>query len=377
MRTSQAVVVMVVAGALAGGCAEPKASESRPEQPVTTARVSAAAVQPPIRYSASITPFDQVALAFKSTGYVDDVLQRRGADGRLRAAQAGDRIDKGAVLARLRESDYRERVNQGRAKLAEAEASLTKSRLDVERARALFAADSLTKPELDATQASFDAASARVAAARADVDLAASALRDCMLVSPASGVVLERRIEVGTLAGAGTVGFVLGDLSAVKARFGVPDVMVSSVTLGDTIEVNVEAIAAAPFAGRITAIAPTADPQSRVFDIEVTIPNQDGRLRPGMIGTVALAAQTAAAAAPPALTVPLTAIVRSPADAGQFAVMVVDRQQGVDVARLRRVELGEVMGNAIAIRDGVKAGEQIVVSGATLLVDGTRVKVLP
>jgi RND family efflux transporter MFP subunit len=380
MRTSCAVVAIVVAGALVSGCAEPKASEPRAAQPVKTERVMPVPAPPAIRYSASIEAFEQVQLAFKSTGYVDELLQRKGADGRVRAAQAGDRVPKGAVLARVRDTDYRERVNQGRAKLAEAEASLTKSRLDLERARSLFGSESLTKPELDAAQASFDAAEARVTAARADIDLAVSALRDCALVSPASGVVLERRIEVGTLAGAGTVGFVLGDLSAVKARFGIPDSMVQSVTLGDPITVIVEAIAATPFAGRVTAIAPTADPQSRVFDVEVTIPNQNGPLRPGMIGTVALDARpgaTATAARPQPLTVPLTAVIRSQAGTGQFAVLVVERQNNVDIARMRRVELGEVMGNAIAVLKGIAPGEQVVTSGATLLVDGDPVRVVP
>lgn len=380
MRTSCAVVAIVVAGALVSGCAEPKASEPKAAQPVKTERVALASAQPAIRYSASIEPFEQVPLAFKSTGYVDELLQRKGADGRVRAAQAGDRVPKGAVLARVRDTDYRERVNQGRAKLAEAEASLTKSRLDLERARSLFGAESLTKPELDAAQASFDAAEARVTAARADIDLAVSALGDCALVSPASGVVLERRIEVGTLAGAGTVGFVLGDLSAVKARFGIPDSMVQSVTLGDPITVIVEAITATPFAGRVTAIAPTADPQSRVFDVEVTIPNQNGPLRPGMIGTVALHARPGAAATTvqsQPLTVPLTAVVRSQAGTGQFAVLVVERQNNVDIARMRRVELGEVMGNAIAVLKGIAPGEQVVTSGATLLVDGDPVRVVP
>ena len=65
--------------------------------------------------------------------------------------------------------------------------------------------------------------------------------------------------------------------------------MIQSVHPGEAIDVTVEAVAATTFAGRVTAIAPTADPQSRVFDVEVTIPNPDGRLRPGMIGTVAVA----------------------------------------------------------------------------------------
>ena len=381
MRTSCAVVAIIAAGTLVSGCAEPKASEPKAAQPVKTQRVTLAPAQPAIRYSVSIEPFEQVQLAFKSTGYVDDLLQRRGADGRVRAAQAGDRVAKGAVLARVRDTDYRERVNQSRARLAEADASLTRSRLDLERARTLFGAESLTRPELDAAHAAFDAAEARVTAARADIDLAVNALGDCALVSPASGVVLERRIEVGTLAGAGTVGFVIGDVSAVKARFGVPDSMVQSVTPGDSITVIVEAVAATPFAGRVTAIAPTADPQSRVFDVEVTIPNQNGLLRPGMIGTVALDARRPGGAAtttpPQPLTVPLTAIVRSPAGTGEFAVVVVERQNNADIARMRRVELGEVMGNAIAVLKGIASGEQVVTSGATLLVDGDPVRVVP
>ena len=81
--------------------------------------------------------------------------------------------------------------------------------------------------------------------------------------------------------------------------------------------------------------------------------------------------------AQPVLAVPLTAVVRSEAGTGQFAVLVVQREKNLDVARVRRVELGEVMGNLIAVRTGVTPGERVVVSGATLLVDGTPVQVVP
>ena len=377
MRTDGTIAAIIALGSLVSGCSQPNASEPKPAQPVKTQAATAALPTSTVRYSASIEAFEQVPLAFKATGYVDDVLRRAGADGKIRVAQPGDRVAKGTVLARVRETDYRERVNQGRARLAEGEASLIKARLDLERARALFGAESLTKPDLDAAQAAFDAADARVSAARADVELALNGLRDCALVAPATGIVLERRIEAGTLAAAGTVGFVLGDVSSVKARFGVPDSTIQSVNLGDRIDVTVDAVAELTFAGRVTAVAPAADPQSRVFDVEVTIPNQEGRLRPGMIGTVALGRSTRvrSAGAPP-LTVPLTAIVRSDAGAGQFAVLVVARENGVDIARLRRVELGEVMGNVVAVLKGVSLGDQVVVSGATLLADGDRVQVL-
>jgi multidrug efflux system membrane fusion protein len=113
-----------------------------------------------------------------------------------------------------------------------------------------------------------------------------------------------------------------------------------------------------------------------VFDVEVTVPNAGGRLRPGMIGTVALGAGAARAPAP-VLTVPLSAIVRAEPGSQEFAVFVSDENGGREIARLRRVTLGEVLGNGIAVRDGLSLGDRVIVSGATLLADGDAIRAIP
>lgn len=385
VKTGPAAVVLIAAGliaagALTTGCSKAQGSEAKPARPVKAQVVSMAPPQGGIRYSATIEPFQQVPLAFKSSGYINDLIQRPGADGRLRAAQAGDRVTKGTTLARVSEADYRERVNQGNAKLSEGDAALTKARLDLDRAKTLFAQESLTKPDLDSAQASFDSAQARVNAARADIELATNALRDTALVSPATGILLERRIEVGSLVAAGSVGFVLGDVSAVKAKFGIPDGMIQSIKLGDRIDVTVDAVAPSTFAGRVTALAPAADPQSRVFDVEITIPNADGRLRPGMIGTVAIGPQVAdVTTSQGTLTVPLSAVVRSTGenDTKTYAVLVVEKRGEAEIARVRRVELGDVLGNGVAVVKGLSPGDSVIVTGATLLTDGDPIRVIP
>jgi RND family efflux transporter MFP subunit len=193
-------------------------------------------------------------------------------------------------------------------------------------------------------------------------------------------VLLERKIEVGSLVGAGTVGFTLGDVSAVKAHFGVPDSMIHAVTLGERMGVAVDAVAGATFPGRVTALAPAADPHSRVFDVEVTIPNSDGRLRPGMIGTVALGpkpATTPAATAQQPLLVPLGAVVKAPGETPAYALLVVEKQGDGEVARLHRVQLGEVMGTGVVVLNGAAPGDRVVVTGANQLIDGDRVRVIP
>lgn len=377
-RTTASAIGLLFTTGLAAGCAPVAGREATAPRPVRVEAVADAPAPTAIRYSATIEAFQQLPLAFKTAGYVEHLAQQTGADGRMRTAQAGDRISRGTLLARVKDADYRDRVRQGRARLAEAEASLTKTRADLDRARALFAAESLTKPDLDAAQAAFDAATARVAGAQAEIDLAQSALEDVVLVAPTAGVLLDRRIEVGSLVGTGTVGFTLADVSSVKARFGVPDGMLASVTIGAPIAVAVDALAGATFSGRVTALAPVADPQSRVFDVEVTIPNGDGRLRPGMIGAVAFG--SAAGDAPTTaglLTVPLSAVVKPHGQPDAYAVLIVDREGETEIARQRSVELGDIVGNGVAVTMGLTRGDRVVVTGAGLLVDGEPVRVIP
>jgi len=365
----------IAASVLTAACSNVQGVETTPPRPVKVQVVAEAVPESGIRYSASIEPYEQVALAFKTTGYVDELSKRAGADGRPRAVQAGDFVSGATVLARVREADYRQRVDQSRATLAQADAALTKARLDLDRARALFAQDSLTKPDLDAAQANFDGSDAKVAAARADIELAMNALRDCALVSPAAGVVLERRIELGSLVGAGSVGFVMGDVSSVKARFGIPDSLIHSLKPGDPLGVTVESVGGRTFTGRVTSVAPAADPQSRVFNVEVTIPNRDGRLRPGMIGSVTVGEPEHVDAQP--LTLPLGAIVRSPSNHQQYAAFVVEGHGDEQVARLRTVELGDVVGNGVAVVAGVTSGDRVITTGATILHDGDHIHVIP
>jgi RND family efflux transporter MFP subunit len=376
-----AIAAITIAAAAAGtsGCTRVEATEPTPLRPVKVMSAAAVAAPAAPRYSATIEPFQQLALSFKAAGYVDHVAARPGPDGRARAAQAGDRIAKGMLLARVRTADYRERVGQARARLAEGQAGVVKARADLDRATALFGSQSLTRPDLDAAQAAFDAAAARLTGAQAEVELAESALRDCALVAPAAGVLIDRRIEVGALVGTGSVGFTLADVAAVKARFGVPDTVVGRAALGTPIAVTVDGVAGRTFTGRVTAVAPVADAQSRVFDVEVTIPNGEGALRPGMIGTVAFApaAPASAAAGSRGLpVVPLGAIV-TPATGQGYAVLVVERGAGGDVARFRRIELGDVIGNGVAVVRGLALGDRIVVTGAGLLADGDPVRVIP
>jgi multidrug efflux system membrane fusion protein len=125
----------------------------------------------------------------------------------------------------------------------------------------------------------------------------------------------------------------------------------------------------------VTAIAPSADVQSRVFSVEVTLQNPDRRLRPGMIASVNVSGAEGRAG-PSLAAVPLSSVVRSTDRQGGYAVFVIDEEGGRAVARARDVELGDISGNLIAVTRGLRPSERVIVTGATLVSDGERVRVI-
>jgi multidrug efflux system membrane fusion protein len=356
------------------------ASAPQPERaptPVRTETVKPASIERGVRYSAQIIPVEQVAVSFKTSGYVMNLLQVRDSSGRMRDVEEGDPVSAGAILARVEERDYQSKVARAEAGVAQAKAGEEKALNDLNRAEALFKADALIKPDLDAARAAYQSAVAQRAAARADLDVAATALRDTTLRAPRGGVVLERKLDRGALASPGAVVFTIGAVDSLKAVFGVPDAVVHQLKPGMSLTARADAVVDRTFTGRVTTIAPAADRDTHLFSVEVTIPNRDGALRPGMIATIQLDDRNVDVPTSSAPAVPLTAIVKDSAREGSYAVFVVDGQGSNLQAKLRPVTPGAIAGDGIQIASGVSAGEQVIVSGAARLRDGERITVIP
>lgn len=366
------LVATVLVVALLAGCSKEKVEKS--PIPVTVRSVEPHQPDEGIRYSANVEPYTMVNLAFKVPGYVEEILQVHSADGRMRDVQDGDAVNKGTFLAGLRQTEFVDRINQAKARLAEAAAEQAKAKQDFDRASALFQTQSLTKPDYDAAFARNDAAQANQEGAMATLRQAELEQHDSQLRAPADGVLLKRSVEIGSLVTPGTLAFVLADTSSVKVVFGVPDVMVARARLGMPLSITTEALPGTSIAGRVTRIAPAADAQTRLFEVELTVPNPHNRLKVGMIASLSVPAPTTQEMP---LVVPLTAIVRPKDDPSGYAVYAVE-QTGADwCARLRKVEVGEVYGNLITVTEGLQRGERVVSSGTMLLNDGDKIRLVP
>jgi RND family efflux transporter MFP subunit len=368
----------------------------KPPTPVHATTVEMFTPKSRERYSATILPSRQVNVAFRLGGFVTAVYQVRDADGRTRNLEPGDIVQGGTVLAQLREKDYdlqigqatgqRNEARQGettaKAQLAQAEAAAAKAAQDFERAQFLFDNKSLTRTDYDAAKAQYDATRAQVDAARSQIQAigdriataeaalgtANLARADTAIEAPFTAAVVQRNIDVGSLVGAGTPAYSLAETGWVKAAFGVPDGAAVRLRPGVRVPLFLEALPDRVFQGTVSAIAAVADTATRLFQVEMMIPNQNGLLRPGMIATVTIGGGADA----PVTVVPLRAIVRASESGGGFAVMVVEGRQ----ARRRVVKLGETYGENVAVT-GVKPGERVISTGPTLVGEGETVEVIP
>jgi RND family efflux transporter MFP subunit len=370
VRLSLAVAAAtLLAGAIA--CKQQNTPETAP-LPVHTATVQSIDVGNGAKYSANIVPYAQVTLSFQSGGYIDSILQVKNPSGGMRNLDQGDYVQKGTVLATVRQQDYLDKVQQAKAQLDRSQAELQKAKLSFDRVSALYATQSATKPDYDSAQAQLAGTTASVSGAQAQLSEANVALAYCQLRAPFSGWVVSRNIDLGTLVGPATNGFTLADTESVKAVFGVPDTSISRVRLGQHLAITTDAFPQT-FDGRVSAISPAADPKSRVFSVEVAIPNTHDRLKSGMIASLSLNGTQIKQSL---LAIPLSAVIRDPSRANGFAVMIAEGGGDSQTAHLRAVELGDIYGNMIAAKGGLDSGEAVITTGVNLIKSGDKVRVI-
>ncbi len=198
----------------------------------------------------------------------------------------GSRVTKGQAVLQL-ETDYlRLNLQAAEADVARAKAARDEAARDLERKKGLSAKDSIPRATLDRSQAAFDQANAALASANAQAALLRQQIADSVLRSPVSGIVAEKRTDVGARLGDGGVAFVVVQLSPLKLRFQVPERYLGRIEPGDRVVARVDPYPSETFEGTVKTIGGVIDPKTRTMFAEAEFPNRDGRLRPGLFARV-------------------------------------------------------------------------------------------
>jgi RND family efflux transporter MFP subunit len=314
-------------------------------QTVRTAPVREAAIGRSVRAVGQLAPRNELRLAFKVGGVIASI-----------AVDDGDPVRAGDLLAALEPTEIE-------AAVARAAQASEKAQRDLERGRALYADQVVTLEQVQDLETAAEVA-------RADLDAARFNARYARIVAPADGLVLRRLAEPGELVQAGAPVLVVGDLDGgwvVRAALADRDVV--RLAIGAPARVTLDAFPDATFAARVERIATASDPVTGTYEVELAVEAPSERFVQGLVAKVDFELDDRTAVR---LWVPIDALLE--ADADRASVFVLVPEDGT--VERRAVRIGELRGDQVAVREGLAAGEQVVVEGAAWLEDGAPVTVL-
>lgn len=267
----------------------------------------------------------------------------------------GMRVSKGqrlVVMDDVNSAVYEAQVQQARA-------NLNNVKRDYNRAVELFNIGGGTKQAVDQLETQMITAQQSLASAERTLR---NMRENTVLTSPISGVITARNYDPGDMTG-GLPVLTVAQVQPLKIVINVTESELPKVKKGMPATVKFDTFGDETFNGTVTMIAPTVDVNSRTFGVEVTIPNSDSRVLPGMFGRVNLNLGKANH-----IVVPDVSVVKQPGSNNRYVYVYNN-----GTVHYRQVELGRRIGDKYEIISGLESGDKVVVSGQSRLADGIKV----
>ncbi|MBI1738485.1 MAG: efflux RND transporter periplasmic adaptor subunit [Acidobacteria bacterium] len=379
------IPVLLVCLLLASCAAQKEETEPKPVVEVKVAQAEFADVQIAVHAPATIFPREQAAIASKITAPI-----------RWLGARKGDRVAAGQVLARLENRDLlaqrTEALDRARADLASAEAALNQAQKNFDRRQRLFEQGAIPNRELLASQTELAQAKAGHDVAKQFLDLLENPARQQELRatavkpeqekiresflnaqiefteirSPFAGTITEQYVYPGDMAKPESPIFTVMDLSVAVARAQVPEAEIASVNIGKACSFENVDRPEAKAQGRISVVNQAVDPARRTVEVWCELSNARAELRASEFGTLTIVT----GAAPKSVVVPKEAVQFLEGTRRGFVMVV-----GADKrAKRTEIEAGESFAGKVQIKQGLKAGETVIIEGGYGLPDGTEVR---
>ena len=394
MRSPSVIVVVAALALASAGCSKSETAQARTSEtakPVQVEAVRTDSVRRAVDVVGTLAAVDQVTISSE-------------ADGRVRAilADLGDRVTSGQVLIKLDSEKQQYTYEQQQAALARtlaqygapdpqhlpeiektpdvqrANADLVQATQAFDRATALFKRTLISQQALDDAQtaleskrASYTSAlqnarnlRASIQASEATMKLAGRQLRDTDIRAPFDGYVERRLVSLGELVKTQMPVMAIVRLDPLKVIAEIPEKMAPWISVGQPVDLQVDAYRGRPFTGKVSRISPGVNTSTRAFSFEALVPNTDTALKPGTFARVHIESGKVDTV----LTVPYAALQYR---YGVNRVFVVNGDKLV----MRELTVGERLGERIEVLTGVKAGERLALTDVDTLSDGALVTV--
>ena len=266
----------------------------------------------------------------------------------------GDKVEEGQLLLEFARSEEE-------ALLAEANATREEAMEELRRSEQLSASGAASETELSLRRREYGVADARARAVRAQI-------ADREIRAPFSGAIGIRTVSVGAAVAPGDIITRLADTSVMKLDFSVPSTFLAELAPDTPIEARTRAYGDAVFRGRVASIDSVVDPVTRSVLVRALIPNDDGRLRPGLLMSVDLLFNERET-----LAIDEKAVI--PDGENNFVFVTARGEDGAAVAERRQVRTGARRVGQVEIISGLSAGEEVVTDGAMKLRSGQAISI--
>jgi membrane fusion protein, multidrug efflux system len=272
---------------------------------------------------------------------------------------SGKSVHEGDILVEL---DTR----QERAQLASLEAQRDLARVSYDRAQQLVDEGVISRVEYDQATSQRKATEANVAEIRATIQRKT-------IQAPFSGILGIRQVNLGQYLSAGQAIVSLQALNPIYVNFGVPQQTAAQVPVGRALRVTKEDLPSVAYAGRVTAIDSVVNEATRNIQIQATLPNPEGKLRPGMFVQV----EVALGAGRSVIALPASAINYAPYGDSVFVITDLKDPSGKTYRGVQQqfVKIEGAHGDQVAVISGINPGDEVVTSGVFKLRNGAAVQV--
>ncbi|HUP98100.1 MAG TPA: efflux RND transporter periplasmic adaptor subunit [Usitatibacter sp.] len=336
-------VTFVAAALLLAACGNGKVAPE-PVRPVLTQTVVPGAASTKDVYSGEIRARHEADVGFRVGGKLV-----------ARTVDAGARVTRGQVLARLDPVDAHLVAKAAVAQLASAESDMTFAKAEMDRHADLLAKGFISRSAFDVKQNAHDAARARAEQARSQASISSNQAQYTTLVADADGVVVSVAAEPGQVLSPGQPVLRLAHAGEKEVVVNAPESQLARFKPGNAVAITLWSDGGAIFAGRIREVAGGADPVTRTYAVRVTVLNPPPQAHLGMTANVIFASGPDANL----VVLPMSALARDGRD--DAAVWVVDPKSSQ--VKLRRVTVGQFREDGVTVTAGLHPGDIVVTAG--------------
>lgn len=338
--------------------------------PVEAFRVAQTKMKAAIALTGTISAYEDVAVFPRISGSKVIKIYK----------EVGDFVKSGETLAELDTEMIEAQLKQAYASKASASAAIRQAEIqvstikkDYERIKKLYEEEVVPRQQLDQIEGQYLAAQAALDMAKKKLEEVEALIKQLELtksyhqiLAPTSGVISERKIEVGEIVSVSSPVFKINSISKVKVKGSIPENHVHGVKPGMEAEVLVDAYPDKKFLGKVRLVSPTVDPKTRTAEIEIEIENKDFLLKPGMFTRVRIDMGEREV-----LFIPQQALKRFEGT-GTYYVFVVDENRR---ARIKEIVIGDRSEDKIEVVRGLSLNELVVLTLTSGVKEGALLEV--